>query len=198
MSRTNSATKHFSLVFTKSLARVATNPDAIAVATRQGNFTFREISDMSSRLAHHLVGLGVGPDVLVPILFEKSVWSFISWLAISKAGGAFVPMDIGNPKNRLDDIVSTCHASLIMASTLGADRLSHLDTIIVPVNQSFMDTLPEITSCPQTAVTPHHAAVVIFTSGTTGMPKGIVLEHAAVCSASAGQGELQQSKASRG
>lgn len=171
-------------------ARVAKKPDAIAVATRQGNLTFREISDMSNRLAHHLVGLGVGPDVLVPVLFEKSVWSLISWLAISKAGGAFVPMDIGHPKTRLDDIVSTCDASLILASTLGADRLSHLDTRIVPVDQGFIDTLPETTSCPQTAVAPHNAAVVIFTSGTTGKPKGIVLEHAAVCSASAAQAQV--------
>lgn len=76
-------------------------PDLTAIASWDGTFTYRDLDSVSKKLAHHLKALGVGPETLVAICFEKSAWAIVSMIAIMKAGGAFVPLDPAAPRERL-------------------------------------------------------------------------------------------------
>ncbi|KAK5637363.1 hypothetical protein RRF57_013075 [Xylaria bambusicola] len=75
-------------------ARAAENPDAPAVDAWDGRLTYSELEQLSARLACDLSRSGVGPEIVVPLLFEKSMWTLVAMLGVLKAGGAFVPLDV--------------------------------------------------------------------------------------------------------
>lgn len=118
------------------------------------------------------------------MLFEKSKWAVVAILGIIKAGAAFVPLDVLHPVARHTSIVEQIEASVILCSSEHRDRcvtnLPHVLTIVVD------DSLLELLSSPpldiSTDVGPNNALYIIFTSGTTGTPKGTVIEHGAYCS----------------
>ena len=85
--------------------QVARRPAAPAISGWDGEFTYKELDDLSTQLAIHLTSLGVGPEVLVPLCFEKSTWTIVATMAVLKAGGACVPLDPTHPPSRLRDIL---------------------------------------------------------------------------------------------
>ncbi|VUC37662.1 unnamed protein product [Clonostachys rosea] len=173
-------------------------PSAPAVSAWDAQLTYEELNGLSNRLASHLTGLGVGPDVLVPFCFEKSVWAVVSMLAIIKAGGACVGLDSSHPKSRLSRITEDCDSRIILTSSQCKDLFLGLDLTIIAVDEEFVLNLPAVASSPCTTVNSSNAAYVTFTSGTTGVPKGIVIEHRAICWSGVTQGRtLRLGPASR-
>ncbi|KAI9848835.1 MAG: NRPS [Sclerophora amabilis] len=153
-----------------------------AVCSWDGNFTYCELDELSTRLAHHLVTIGVAPEVLVPLCFEKSAWTLVAMLGVMKAGGAFVPLDPSYPWSRLQTIIDNTNAKVVLASPQTAKRFVRTVDKVVIVSKSMTWSLPELTSEVVTSVTPQNAMYTLFTSGSTGQPKGVLLEHAAVSS----------------
>ncbi|KAK6224492.1 nonribosomal peptide [Colletotrichum tabaci] len=165
-------------------ARARQQSSAPAVVAPDGTLTYGELDDMSDRLAHHLRLRGVGPEKKVPLLFEKTLWSIVSFLGVMKAGGVCVPMDPSHPRRRIQDIITRCHACLVLTS-------KHTEAIVVDyiptpavehfnVSAESLEALPSHSSLlfPQEEEpSPANAAYILFTSGSTGNPKGIVLEH---------------------
>ena len=92
-------------------------PDAVAIHAWDGNFTYSELDEIVTRLAHHLRHLGVGLEVLVPICFGKLAWAIVAMLAVLQAGGAFVPLDPSHPLGRLQNIISRVGARLLLISS---------------------------------------------------------------------------------
>ncbi|RDL32391.1 HC-toxin synthetase-like protein [Venustampulla echinocandica] len=173
-------------------------PSALAVSAWDAQFTYEEVDGLSNRLASHLRGLGVGPDVLVPFCFEKSAWAVVSMLAILKAGGACVGLDSSHPMSRLSKIIEDSDSHVILTSGRCKGLFSGLDLTIIPVDEAFVRSLPCVPFSPCTTVNSSHAAYVTFTSGTTGIPKGIIIEHRAICWSGATQGRtLRLGPASR-
>jgi amino acid adenylation domain-containing protein/non-ribosomal peptide synthase protein (TIGR01720 family) len=163
-------------------------PDAQAVYGWDATFTYEQLNASSAQLAHHLVSLGVGPEVTVPLCFEKSAWTIVAMLAVMKAGGVFVPLDPSHPVNRLSDIVQELNTKLILSSA----KYSHLCTTIADTVYAVgpsTSELPKLPGAPCTSVKGGNAAYIIFTSGTTGKPKGTVIEHVAYCTGSAAHGK---------
>ncbi|KAL2022217.1 hypothetical protein VTK56DRAFT_5827 [Thermocarpiscus australiensis] len=166
-------------------ARQATaTPEALAVSAWDGDFTYKQLDELSSRLARHLRTLGVGPECFVPFAFEKSRWVPVAQLGILKAGGACVPLDPSQPLDRLQSIINTLDAKVILTSAAHADLLvsCHRVKNFVVVSQAAMDRLPAHGGPavnPQTS--PSSACYAIFTSGSTGTPKGVVWEHSTLC-----------------
>src|SRR5204863_5751349 len=80
--------------------QVARTPDAVAVVFEDQQLTYGELNARANQLAHHLIALGVGPEVLVGICMERSLELIVGLLAILKAGGAYVPMDPSYPNER--------------------------------------------------------------------------------------------------
>ena len=157
----------------------AETPDAQAVCAWDGDFTYREIDELSFKLAIRLQKMGVGPEVFVPVLAEKSRWVAIAVLGVVRAGGAIILLDPGMPSERLKTICLTVGAEMIVANSHTCMEIAQklvskvVDIRDLPAHQ--MNGVTDITP----SVTPQNALYAIFTSGSTGKPKGIVTEHAA-------------------
>lgn len=155
-------------------------PEAPAVCSFDGNFTYAALDDMTDRLAHLLVSKGVGPGKLVPFMFEKSPWTIVAMLATLKAGGAFAPLDPAHVWEDTATVMQACQAELILCSATHASRFRERQIEIVVVEPSLINTLPS-TPFRSESVRPEDPGYIIFTSGSTGKPKGIVCSHQAWC-----------------
>ncbi|MCJ1261333.1 hypothetical protein MMC22_001197 [Lobaria immixta] len=156
-------------------------PDAVAVSSWDAQLTYGLLNELSSRLAHYLKDLGVGPEVLVPFCFEKSAWAVTAMLGTLKAGGACIGLDANHPMERLKEIIEDSNARIILTSVQHSKLLTGLQVTIIPIDEAFLRSLPFKPHSPCTSVNSKHPAYVTFTSGTTGQPKGIVIEHNAIC-----------------
>lgn len=160
------------------------DPSAPAICSHDGNLTYSDLSSLSSRLANYLIEQGVEVESKVPILFEKSKWAVVAMLGIIKAGGAFVPLDPSHPEQRLRSICHQVDAKVLVSSTNNA----HLCPVLLPNGISVIMDSSEVVQLMKNDkalsvdVRPSNALYLIFTSGTTGSPKGTVLEHGAYCS----------------
>ncbi|KAK1758069.1 hypothetical protein QBC47DRAFT_450403 [Echria macrotheca] len=184
-------------------ARQTSGRTDAAICAWDGELTYAALDEHATRLAHHLQkSYNVGPESLVAIAFEKSMWVVVAMLAVLKAGGGCVPMDPTSPSGRLETLlggIGANSANLILTSSTHAGHLCGLKTSaaarVLVINQSLIDTLDEEhTEIPPAilspSATPSTTAFVVFTSGTTGQPKGIVLEHRAFVSSAIAHGSF--------
>ena len=155
-------------------------PDALAVIFSDEYLTYRELNDRSNRLAHYLIKLGVGPEVVVGIYCERSIEMVVGLLGVLKAGGAYLPLDPSFPMDRLDFMVKDFHTAVILTQ-------KHLrSTALIPagVNVVSLDHHDEFESYPSgnpdIAVHPENLAYLLYTSGSTGKPKGVQILHQGV------------------
>ena len=155
--------------------QVALSPQATAITSWDGTLTYRQLDQLSTRLAGQLISLGVGFQAFVPFYFEKSIWAVVTILAIMKAGGICVPLDPSHPRNRVAGIIRDTGAQTVITSPQNKDPLRGLVDNVVVVTKSFIEASPQQPSLP--TVRPKDAAYVIFTSGSTGRPKGVIWEH---------------------
>lgn len=159
--------------------KCAETPGAQAVSAWDGDFTYQELDDLSFRLAVRLQGLGVGPEIFVPVLAEKSRWVAIAILGIVRAGGAIVLLDPSVPFERLKTICLTVGASIIVTnSQFCREVASQLVSKVVDVSDVQTYEMNGVVDINRN-VRPQDALYAIFTSGSTGKPKGIVVEHSA-------------------
>jgi amino acid adenylation domain-containing protein len=162
--------------------RALSQPRLPAVCSWDGDLTYVELDALASRLACYLVSQGIGPEVYVPLCFEKSIWAIVSMLAVLKAGGAFVHLDPTQPKKRLEYIIQQTGAGLALASTKHAEILAELVAKVFKVHDESINNLVGTANLPN--ISPSNAAYTIFTSGSTGRPKGVVIEHQQLCTSS--------------
>ncbi|WP_039638095.1 non-ribosomal peptide synthetase [Streptomyces sp. 769] len=138
-------------------------PDAIALVSGDESLSYGELNARANRLAHWLVGEGVGPEKLVAVVLPRSVELIVALLAVLKAGGAYVPVDPDYPAERRAFMLADADPVLVLdEAALGRDL------------SGFPDEDPEV------EVAMEHPAYVIYTSGSTGTPKGVMVEHRAV------------------
>jgi amino acid adenylation domain-containing protein/non-ribosomal peptide synthase protein (TIGR01720 family) len=155
-------------------AQVARAPGAAAVTCAGRSMTYREVDEASNRLAHFLVGRGVGPGRHVALLFSRSAEAIVAMLAVLKTGAAYVPMDPAHPAARIGFMLDDA-APIAAVTTAGlADRLEGHDIAVVDVNDPAIDTQ---SSTALSAPGADDIAYVIYTSGTTGAPKGVAVTH---------------------
>ncbi|KAI8628154.1 hypothetical protein F5Y19DRAFT_476558 [Xylariaceae sp. FL1651] len=171
--------------------RVISHPDKEAIYSWDGIMTYRQLDEVSTRLGKHLVQLGVGPEKMIPVCFEKSLWAVVAILAIIKAGGCFVLLDPAHPTSRLWNLIKELESSVLVCSPVTNTSKGFEETInhdalgisVIKVDSVFMQTLPLTTDPPGTAINdvrPENLVYAVFTSGTTGAPKGTLITHRAL------------------
>jgi amino acid adenylation domain-containing protein/non-ribosomal peptide synthase protein (TIGR01720 family) len=156
-------------------------PDNVALAFNQGQLTYNEMNFRANHLAVHLQELGVGPDVLVGVLVDRSADMVIALLGVLKAGGAYVPLDPFFPQDRLAYMVEDSGMTVLIAHRSLEAKLPSRSVKVLYLDTDWEESATQ----SETAVTlpnanPDNLAYVIYTSGSTGKPKGVAISHAAV------------------
>ncbi|MGX7827308.1 amino acid adenylation domain-containing protein [Actinokineospora sp. 24-640] len=164
--------------FATQVSRV---PDAVAVSAGGVEVTYRELDERANRLANRLVDLGVGPEIPVALLLERSVELIVSVLAVLKAGGFYLPLHDAYPADRKQWIVDNASPPtgmvLLTDSANQAAGLPRTTNVIV-VNRDDLSGQPS--TDPSGPTSADQAAYLMYTSGTTGHPKGVVVTHRGV------------------
>lgn len=153
-------------------------PKKIAVSAWDGEVSFGELDDLSSRLTVRLLELGLRSGWFVPLFFEKSVAAVVAMLAVMKAGAAFVPMDIKHPERRRTGILAELDSHILLSSPSWQAQLDLQAKSIIEVDMAYLHNLPACGPSQRPGpVRLSDVCYIIYTSGSTGKPKGIVVEH---------------------
>ena len=158
--------------------QVQKTPDAVAVVFEEQRLTYSELNTKANQLAHHLLLLGVGPEVLVGICVERSTQMLVGLLAILKAGGAYVPLDPIYPPERLAYILEDACVAVLLTQQAVADKLPDIQGHVVYLDSDWPSD--QSSSNPNSHVCAENLAYAIYTSGSTGRPKGVQISHGAV------------------
>ncbi len=159
-------------------ARAERTPDAVAVTCGPESCTYAQLNARANQLAHHLIALGVGSNVLVGLYMDRSLDLIVAILGILKAGGAYVPLDPAYPAERLAFMLEDARAPIVVTtSRLGASLPSGPSRLVqLDVAREQLASLSVEDPCGD--VPPASVAYVIYTSGSTGRPKGVAVTHA--------------------
>lgn len=156
-------------------AQVAETPDNIALVFEEEELTYQELDRCSNELAAYLNSLGIKPEVRVGICCDRSIEMIVAFLAVLKAGGAYIPLDPVYPQERLDYIVEDSKISILLTQTKYESNFNNRNITIINLDNNSYRRFGE-TSLPN-APTPDNLAYIIYTSGSTGKPKGVLIPH---------------------
>ena len=151
----------------------ARTPDHVALESGDEHITYRELNARANRLARKLRRHGVGLDVTVALCLERSVDAVVAMLAVLKAGGAYVPLDPNLPDGRLGLMLADCGAPVAISTSALASRISAFG---LQVLESDVETAGDSADL-DVEVTPDQRAYIMYTSGSTGIPKGVEVIH---------------------
>ncbi len=155
----------------------AQSPSTVAVASGESTLTYRELEARSNQLAHALRQAGVERETVVGLYFERSLEMVAAILAVLKAGGTCLPLDPAYPADRLAFMLQESEARLLLTrSRLKSQLPAHSAQVICIDTLKATDGV-ESTSAPSPSAHPDSVAYLIYTSGSSGQPKGVRVSH---------------------
>ena len=157
--------------------QAARTPEGVAVREGETQVSYRELNARANQLAHHLRGLGVGPDDLVGIFMERSVEMMVALLGVLKAGGAYLPLDTQYPKQRVAFMLDDARPAALLTQSGLRGELPETAAHIVCLDADRQEVARESEENPPGRVAGDNLAYVIYTSGSTGRPKGVMISH---------------------
>ena len=163
--------------------KVLEYPEREALCAWDGRLTYRDLWAHVQALAHILTDFGIGPESVVALCFEKSIWSTVAMLAVLEAGAAFCPLDPTQPTSRVQGLVIKLQARLVLCSRKYFEELSSVAERSLLIDTEIFKSRTNISLTRKPRAKPGNIAYVLWTSGSTGEPKGVVIEHRAYCSA---------------
>jgi amino acid adenylation domain-containing protein len=166
------------VAFPRLVAEQAARTPHLSAATSGGEaLTYAELERRANRLAHHLVGLGVGPETRVGICLERGVDLLVAVLGVLRAGGAYVPLDPAYPAGRVAFMLADSAAPVVLTRAALLEGLPDFAGTTVCLDRDAEAIAGAAEGAPAVEVDPRSAAYVLYTSGSTGTPKGVVVEH---------------------
>ncbi|WP_410771117.1 amino acid adenylation domain-containing protein [Fontibacillus sp. BL9] len=161
-------------------AQAAARGDHPALVFEDVSFTYGEMNSRANRLAHYLRNQGIGPEVTVGIYMERSADFVIAMLAVLKAGGAFVPLDPSYPKDRLASMVVQSGMGMLLTQSKIATDLELPESGVTVYAMDDPESVSGLARFgdenPVLATDASSLMYIVFTSGTTGAPKGVAVE----------------------
>ncbi|HNP58696.1 MAG TPA: amino acid adenylation domain-containing protein [Gordonia sp. (in: high G+C Gram-positive bacteria)] len=169
-------------------AQIAANPDAAALAFEGRTVSYAEFGARVAVFARELIAAGIGPDDPVAVCLSRSVEMVVALHAVIAAGGQYVPIDPDAPAERVESMLDTVGARVLavragdeQTSAAGLAATRGLTVAVVDCSTPADLTAQPVTQAERrTPLRPDHAAYTLFTSGSTGVPKGVTVSHRAV------------------
>ncbi|HEV2734153.1 MAG TPA: condensation domain-containing protein, partial [Longimicrobiaceae bacterium] len=158
-------------------AQVRERPGATALVWEGVELTYAELDARANRLAHHLAGLGVGPERGVGVLLERGVELIVSILAVLKAGGCYVPLDPSYPAERLELMLADSAAAVLLSRSELSGALAGSDARAVCLDTAAEALGRAPVEAPRSGARAQNLAYIVYTSGSTGRPKGGMVAH---------------------
>ncbi len=151
-------------------AQVESKPNDIALVSNEQEFTYKELNELSNRVANGLIRRGVEPRHNILIMLPRTSSLIASIIGVLKAGCGFIPIDMEYPKERIEYIYENSQADYIIANET-LDTVLDIDELLEEKN----------IENPDVEISPDDTAYMIYTSGSTGKPKGVMIGHENAC-----------------
>ncbi len=155
-------------------------PLRVAAVFKDTEISYGSLNKKANQIARHLFEAGVKPGDFVGIFIDRSLDMLIGLLGIMKTGGIYVPLDPGNPKDRLNIILEDAQARFLLTHSLMQNRLPDINGVVIDMNLESTAIARHSNKNPNFEVKPDNFVYVIYTSGSTGNPKGVMIPHFAV------------------
>ncbi len=174
--------QQYPLVLDRFLEQVDQNPDAPAVSDGETTLTYRQLLDRASGIASMLARAGVASDEIVPVALDRGAESLAAFLGVWMVGAAYVPLDMTYPEERLRQIVEIVKPRRVLSSERMAEKLPPhaADTLLIETAPRTAEFSPR----------PGKLAYVIFTSGSQGQPKGVLISQDALARSTGARDEV--------
>ncbi|GJD00268.1 non-ribosomal peptide synthetase [Colletotrichum higginsianum] len=158
-------------------------PLSPAIEAWDGQMSYAELDEASDKVAHELCQRGVGPESAVALFFDKSIWNTVATVAVLRSSGAFVPLDPSQPDSRISYILGQVKAKVILCSRDHEQRLLKLSDNVVALDEAWIQSALNTPLPHPLSPQPWNLAYIMFTSGSTGEPKGVMIDHSACAAA---------------
>lgn len=162
--------------------QVQARPEAPAICSWDGELTYGKLDELSTLLAGRLLDVGIGPNILVSLCFEKSMWTTVAILAVIKTGGGFILLDPSLPEQRLKAITQQVEGSLVLCSPSTQQLGSRLGKDMI-IDWNMFTDLKAQAGRQFDSICPSSILYIVFTSGSTGTPKGAMITYQNAASA---------------
>lgn len=156
---------------------VRQRPEAPAVKSGAKVISYAALDQRANRLAHQLLRAGLLPEAVVALRFERSIAFVVSALAVLKAGGSYLPLDVNLPIARQEFLLQDSGARFALMDKEFIPTIAEWSGWSVAVEDEEVSPDPLAEATPAVPSNPRRRAYVIYTSGSTGQPKGVEIEH---------------------
>ncbi|HEY2364348.1 MAG TPA: amino acid adenylation domain-containing protein, partial [Candidatus Angelobacter sp.] len=163
--------------------QVENAPQALAICCGEQQLTYQELNQRANQLAHYLMDHGVRPETRVGICVERSLEMVVAILAVLKAGGAYVPLDTQYPPDRLAYMLGDAQAELLLTQSHLVEAFSETSLAKICLNEESDRISRYSARNPENMPEPENLAYIIYTSGSMGKPKGVLVSHSGLTNA---------------
>ncbi|MGB8509507.1 MAG: amino acid adenylation domain-containing protein [Pyrinomonadaceae bacterium] len=158
-------------------AQAERTPDAVALVFEEEELTYAELNRRANQIARYLQSVGVGPELLVGVCMDNPYDVLMGMLGVLKAGGAYLPLDLSNPLERLSFMIEDAGVSVLLTQEHLLDSLpvGWAQPVCLGADRELIEQ--QSTENPAGETMREGLAYVIYTSGSTGSPKGVLVSH---------------------